>query len=351
MAEVNRESGTVNARILYWGIAGAGKSANLRMIHQKLRPDHRGELQVRGTRLDPTVTYEVLPIELGDVGGMRTRIEIATVPAAPEHAPTRKQLLDRVDGIVFVVDARAERIDENLASFDELRRSLAAYGRSLDRIPLVIQYNKSDLSDPFALEELHKKLDARGAAAFEAVAVEGTAVLSALTTISKRVMRALREAPAEPAPARPPAAPAPVAPRPRGAGPPRASAPGASPAAPAAAPAAHPASAIEEAMAVEARHPGAARAAATAAAARAAFEVPRGEAGYDRTEVIPTADVLAAGEPLPEPAALEVESVGVARRAGPRAVRVPVVVRDGAGRRQALTLTIEIAPAGGDGEG
>jgi hypothetical protein len=201
----------VNARIVYWGVPGAGKRTNLRVIHAKLRPDHRGELRELPTRLDPTVHYALLPIELGEVGGVRTRIEVLTAPSAPEQAPTRKQLLDRADGIVFVADAQRDRLSENLASFDELREALAAYGRPLEQVPLVIQYNKRDLSDPYVLEELHRKLGMRGVAAFEAVAREGTAVLQTLTTISKRVIRHRREASGHEAFA---PAPAPVAPAP-----------------------------------------------------------------------------------------------------------------------------------------
>jgi signal recognition particle receptor subunit beta len=193
MAEANAERGEVNARIVYWGIEGSGKSTNLRTIHAKLRPDHRGRLEQVPTRLDPTVGYDRLPIELGEIAGVRTRIQIVAVPGAGEHAPTRKQLLDRVDGVVFVVDARRERIDENVAAFEELRSALAAYGRTLEQVPLVVQYNKQDLSDPYVLEELHRKLDVRGAAVFEAVASEGAGVLQTLTTISKRVVRTLRE--------------------------------------------------------------------------------------------------------------------------------------------------------------
>jgi signal recognition particle receptor subunit beta len=323
MAEVNRKAGTVNARIVYWGVEGSGKSTNLRAIHQKLRPDHRGELQVRGTRLDPSVTYELLPIELGDVGGQRTRIEIVTMPGAPDQAPTRKQLLDRVDGIVLVVDARPERLDDNVAGFEELRGALAAYGRSLEQVPLVIQYNKCDLSDPFALEQLHKKLDVRGAAAFEAVASEGTAVLQTLTTISKRVMRVLKETAAARAAAPPPApAAAPAARRD---------------------PAPRPALGLEAAVAAEARHPLAARAAETAAAASAVLAAPddvlRGLAGAEPAEAILTAESLD-----DEPGAMSIESVGEARAVGPRAVRVPLVLRDERGRRHGLQLTFEIAP-------
>ena len=193
MAEANAERREVNARIVYWGIEGAGKESNLRAIHGKLRPDHRGRLEAVPTSLDPTVCSYRLPIELGEIAGVRTRIQIVAVPGGPEQAPTRKQLLDRVDGVVFVVDARRDRIDDNVAAFEELRTALAAYGRSLEDVPLVVQYNHQDESDPFVLEELHRKLDVRGAAAFEAKASDGTGVLPTLTTISKRVVRQLRE--------------------------------------------------------------------------------------------------------------------------------------------------------------
>jgi len=203
MAETNAERGEVNARIVYWGIEGSGKSTNLQAIHAKLRPDHRGRLEQLPTRLDPTAVYDRLPIELGEIAGVRTRIQIVAVPGASEHAPTRKQLLDRVDGVVFVVDARRERIDENVVAFEELRSALGAYGRRLEQVPLVVQYNKQDLSDPYVLEELHRKLDVRGAAVFEAVAREGAGVLQTLTTISKRVVRTLREKGVVPTPRSP----------------------------------------------------------------------------------------------------------------------------------------------------
>lgn len=193
MAKVSRDTSAVNARIVYWGIEGAGKTANLHAAFAKLRPDHRGNMRSVPSRLDPTVTYEVLPIALGEIAGIRTQIEMVAVPGAPEQAPTRKQLLDEVDGVVFVVDCAAERTEENIESLRELREALAAYGRSIEEFPLVIQYNKRDLTDPYALEDLHRKLDPGAAAVFEAVASEGTGVLQALSTISKRVIRALRE--------------------------------------------------------------------------------------------------------------------------------------------------------------
>ena len=204
------EQDRVDARIVYWGIPGAGVTTNLRAIHARLRPDHRGDLRRVPTRLDPSSSYPLLPIELGQVGGVRTRLQIIGMPGGPSAVAARKQLLDRVDGLVLVIDCEPGRLDENLSSFDELRRSLSAYGRSLQDLPVVVQYNKRDLARSFDIESLHRKLDLRHAAVFETVAREGTGVLQTLTTISKRVVRVLSErharpvSPPHPTPATPP---------------------------------------------------------------------------------------------------------------------------------------------------
>jgi len=183
----------VDARILYWGIAGAGKSANLEYIHGKLRPDHRGDLQRVAAPDDPGACYELLPIELGKISGVRTRLQVVAPPGAAEHEATRQQLLDQVDGIVFVLDARRARMEDNLTALEELRRQLERYGRALEDVPVVLQYNRRDEADEHAVEDLHRKIGLR-AAAFEAIAPRGIGVLESLTTISKRVVRNRREA-------------------------------------------------------------------------------------------------------------------------------------------------------------
>jgi signal recognition particle receptor subunit beta len=180
----------VHARILLWGVEGAGKRTTLRTIHSKLRPDLRGELRTQPTRLDPTQSYDALTISLGEISGIPTRIDVVAVPGAPDQAMTRKQLLDEVDGIVIVLDASPECIDTNYAAIDELKASLAAYGRRLDAFPIVLQYNKRDIADPFAIEALHRRIGLDQAAVFETIATTGHGILATLTTISKHVVRA-----------------------------------------------------------------------------------------------------------------------------------------------------------------
>ncbi len=346
MAELSRDDAEVNARILYWGAKGAGKTTNVEAIRSKLRSDNRGDLRRIATRVDPSIHYEVLPIELGELGGVRTRLQVVAVPGGADQVPTRKQLLDRVDGVVFVVDAQRDRLEENLASFAELRRSLAAYGRTLADVPLVIQYNKRDLADAYALEELHRKLDMRGVAAFEAVATEGRAVLPTLTTISKRVVRFLREqarTPVAPEPSRP-AVPAPppgvsqfidAAVEPAAPEAPAPPTPAAAPTAPAAAQ--EPRTAARSAHASilsESYHPEADAAADAAASARAlldpAFEGMREEIEKE-----------GAGRGF---GPFEIAAVGRAQIAGSNAVKLPVLLRDDTGQTLPVRLTLQIDP-------
>ena len=359
MAKVSHDDSLVNARILYWGAQGSGKTENLRMIYSKLRPDHRGSIEAVPTRIDPTVEYEVLPIRLGDVGGFRTAIEIIAVPGAADQSPTRKQLLDEVDGIVLVVDSRAERIDDNEASLRELRDMLVDYGRRLEDIPLVVQYNKRDLSNPYTLDELHRRLDVGGAAVFEAVATEATGVLKTLSTLSKRVVRTLRDRKFDRT-----AQPDPIdAERP-------ASADTSTDTTihtttdttldTAAAPVADVSHRMEEAILAEASHPDSDAIVDIAEQAEILLDdpwdltAPDSEAEIeDAIEGLEAIDSLEPLHPLEphEPSTsqppklgpeLSIASVGEATRCGERAVRVPLVVADKKGRSTTLVLTISL---------
>jgi signal recognition particle receptor subunit beta len=324
MAEIRSGDTQVDARVVYWGVEGSGKTTNLNAVFSKLRPDHRSDLREIPTRFDPTVCYEVLPIELGEISGVRTRIQIVAVPGAPEQAPTRKQLLDRVDGIVMVIDSRSERIDDNLASFDELRSSLDAYGRSLDEVPLVVQYNKRDLADPYVLEEIHRKLDLGGTTVFEAVATEGSGVLQTLSTISKRVIRSLREQPGEdenlasdPKPELPAS---PLSPDTQ-------ASPGELEVSPA--------ERMEEAILDENEHPEAEAIDSVTRATEDLLEAPAWPEIAGEIER-PRGARIGPG--------LTIVSVGEATRVGERSVRVPLVLGDPDGETATLALTIELNP-------
>lgn len=318
MIDDSRDGGVVNARIVFWGAEGSGKSTNLHAIAAKLRPDHRGEMRSIPSACDPTVSYEELPIELGQIAGVRTMIQLVSVPGGPEQAPSRKQVLDEVDGIVLVIDSQRERIEDNVAAVEELRSMLSDYGRDLSEIPLVIQHNKRDLGDPFVQEELHRRLGLDNATVFEAVAIEQTGVLQTLSTISKRVIRTLRKRKAEAAPAVTEAqTPKPLDLEEADAGEDLSTS-----------------ERMEDAILRETDDPERSAIDDTAAQAESLLT----------TSWDPLARELEQPAGVRVGADLSIVSVGDAKRSGERAVRVPLVLGDGEGNTSTVVLTIQLDP-------
>jgi mutual gliding-motility protein MglA len=213
MGTADRDAREIHGKIVYFGAAGAGKTSNLGFIQRKLKREHRGELKRLTTR-EGVASHETLPVQLGAVRGYKTSIQISSVPGAADATALRRQLVDGVDGIVFVADLRPERHDATLAALAELRQHLAAQGRKLEDVPLVVQYNRRDQADENAVERLHRRLGMRAVSCFEARADEGTGVLQTLTTLSKLVLLELRKAVDD-------TTPQPRAAQPKGASPPR----------------------------------------------------------------------------------------------------------------------------------
>jgi len=193
MGVLDREAGEIHAKIVYWGSAGAGKTANAQVIHRKLKKDHRGELQVMKTASKPVARYELLPVELGSVRGLKTSIHLNTTPGGDAHEDERRTLLDGVDGVVFVADLRPDRHEATVASLEELKGHLGSYGRELEDLILVVQYNHRDEADENALDKLHRRLDVKPASQFECIASDGTGVLACLTAISKLILARIRQ--------------------------------------------------------------------------------------------------------------------------------------------------------------
>ncbi len=192
MGVLNREAREIQAKIVYYGPAEAGKTANVEFIHRKLKREHRGDLKV--SRVDGDAAYEFVPVTLGSVRGYSTSIHVYTVPSGDEHCELRRQILDGTDGVAFVADLRPERHDATIASAAELKEHLETYGRSFDDVVLVIQYNRRGTTNENALDELHKRLGLDPEAYFEAVATQGTGVLQTLTTLSKQILSNIRRA-------------------------------------------------------------------------------------------------------------------------------------------------------------
>jgi signal recognition particle receptor subunit beta len=191
MVQINFAQKQVNAKIVYYGPGMSGKTTNLEIVHQRAPAPNRGDLTSISTDGDRTLFFDFMPLDLGTVAGMRTCFQIYTVPGQVYYNSTRKLVLQGVDGVVFVADSSASMVQENLESLKNLEQNLNEYGKSLATLPHIIQFNKRDLPDAMAVDELNKLLNAHGAPCFEAVANTGQGVFPTLKALAARVLETI----------------------------------------------------------------------------------------------------------------------------------------------------------------
>jgi hypothetical protein len=181
------------AKIVYYGPGLCGKTTNLHHIYSKTSPQSRGEMVSLETETDRTLFFDLLPIDVGVIGGFKTRLQLYTVPGQVFYNTTRKLVLKGVDGMVFVADSQAAMLDANRESYQNLRENLKDIGLVLDDIPLIVQLNKRDLPNVAAAQTILNALDPnREMECVEAVAYKGEGVFETLKLISKLTLRTLR---------------------------------------------------------------------------------------------------------------------------------------------------------------
>jgi signal recognition particle receptor subunit beta len=161
-------------------------------VYEHTQQEQRGKLVTLSTENERTLFFDFLPLAVGDVRGYTTRFHLYSIPGQTFYEISRQFIFKGVDGVVFVADSQAERMDANIESFESLERSLDKQGYDLSKLPLVYQYNKRDMSDIVSIQELEATLNPMHKPYFEAVANRGVGVMETLQAISQAVIRELK---------------------------------------------------------------------------------------------------------------------------------------------------------------
>lgn len=171
----------VSLRIAYYGPALGGKTSNLQALKRLLPRGVVGRLMTLESRDRRTLLLDLLPIHARTDTDHRVRIRLVSVPGQAMHEATRKVLLDKIDGVVFVADSQLSQTGANNASFKGLSGVLSA------QMPLVVQFNKRDLPDVRSDADLAAFAQQRGIPVHAAVAIDGTGVRETLVSILRLV--------------------------------------------------------------------------------------------------------------------------------------------------------------------
>lgn len=188
LAFVNLKNKEVQVKIVYYGPGRGGKTTNLEYIYNKFGTRIKSEMVTIKTQGDRTLFFDFLPIDMGQIKGYSTKIQLYTVPGQVKYNATRRLVLRGVDGIVFVADSLEVRRQQNVLSLENLEENLTTYKKSIYNIPIVFQYNKRDLvgkdTPLLPVETLEQDLNQKlKAPSFEASAVDGTNVTQTVKKI------------------------------------------------------------------------------------------------------------------------------------------------------------------------
>ncbi len=193
MSLVNFAAREITCKIVYYGPGRSGKTTNLQYIFGRVPEGRRGRMVSLATHTDRTLFFDFLPLDLGSISGFATKFQLYTVPGQSYYGSTRRLVLQGADGVVFVADSQARRLDDNVESLQDMQTNLLEQGVDVRQLPIVLQYNKQDLPPDLILTpgELDEALNFRTVQSFSADALHGGGVFETLKAISELVLRRL----------------------------------------------------------------------------------------------------------------------------------------------------------------
>lgn len=192
MSFINYSTKEVNCKIVYVGTGLSGKTTNVQYIYEQTAQDLRGKFFAGNSENERTLFFDFLPLGVGDIRGYKTRFHLYTIPGQTFYEISQQFILKGVDGVVFVVDSQAERMEANLESFEVLNRNLERQGYDPNKLPIIFQYNKRDLQSALPVKELEQTFNPSRKPSFEAVASRGDGVMETLQSITQWVIRELK---------------------------------------------------------------------------------------------------------------------------------------------------------------
>lgn len=187
MAELDEQRNRLTVKLVYYGPALSGKTTNLTRLHDLLSAELIGDMMTLETEGDRTLFFDLLPVGFTAPSGLLLKFKVFTVPGQVVHDATRKAVLSRADGIIFVADSQRSQAVNNGVSFDNLVANASTLGMDLASQPLVVQFNKRDLRDILSEQEIRDRWAAAPWPLFFASALEGSGVIDTFAALLDRV--------------------------------------------------------------------------------------------------------------------------------------------------------------------
>ena len=80
MVQINFANKEIQCKIVYYGPGMSGKTTNLEVVHKKAPGNSKGDLTSIATEGDRTLFFDFMPLDLGNIAGIKTKFQLYTVP-------------------------------------------------------------------------------------------------------------------------------------------------------------------------------------------------------------------------------------------------------------------------------
>jgi signal recognition particle receptor subunit beta len=185
---INWQLRQINLKVVYYGPALSGKTTNLEQIHARIDPTRRSDLVSLKTYEDRTLYFDFLQLELGKINGLTPKIQLYTVPGQAFYEASRRLVLRGADGVVFVADSGSNRINDNVDSWQNMKKHLISLDLDSDNLPVIVQFNKQDLPNALPAAFLQNILNCQKYRSILSVANIGQGVFDTLKAIISGVV-------------------------------------------------------------------------------------------------------------------------------------------------------------------
>lgn len=179
----------MTVRVVYDGVAYAGKTTNLKQLGALFAAQRRTTVDSPADLCGRTLYFDWMQITAGAVCGFPLSCQVVSVPGQAVLAPRRRSLMMDADVVVCICESHPSAIEtarEALAFYDEISRLRG------ERIPLVIQANKQDRPGALDNAALLKALGREGIPCVEAIAHEGIGVVDTFVSGIRTVVREIQ---------------------------------------------------------------------------------------------------------------------------------------------------------------
>ena len=149
----------IHIKILYWGIAGCGKTTIVDTLYRMTKELDKGIEPVGNLTKISSASGATLYFDRGIFHSKKSPqvyYRIFTVAGQISFAPLREKIFQGTDGIIFVADSQTKLIEDNIQSLKELKS--IADGKIISEIPMIVMLNKQDLPEVIKEEDFKQIL-------------------------------------------------------------------------------------------------------------------------------------------------------------------------------------------------